>query len=157
MHQLALARSRKAVDYTAKRKIAQGYPPAMFNNFIVKGDYCYVIKHVIKYRDTPAVKVWQALQSHIESVLVERGVAKELLLVGELINEEGMLVTHACTFIRVARKTSRRREYSVVLLLDSNYPKPQCNKPTQLVEDSALLKWQTHFEAYKEVSLFQLH
>ena len=37
----------------------------MFNNFIVKGDYCYVIKHVIKYRDTPAVKVWQALQSHI--------------------------------------------------------------------------------------------
>ena len=68
-----------------------------------------------------------------------------------------MLVTHACTFIRVERKTSRRREYSVVLLLDSNYPKPQCNNPLKLVEDSTRLDWRTHFEAYKEASLFQLH
>jgi hypothetical protein len=41
MHELAVARCKKAKYYLMERKIKKGYPPVIFDNFVVKGNCSY--------------------------------------------------------------------------------------------------------------------
>jgi len=157
VHRLAQARSKKSCDYLIGCKLSKGYPPVMFNNFIVKGKHSYVIEITKAIEGSQDLPAWKQLQTFVQAVMVECHVVDELLLVGKLLDEEGNLVTHSSTFIRLDRYSNKKKEVTpLVLHLDSNFPKPQCSAPPLLGVDADLLNWKGLFGKYESIKLFQL-
>ncbi len=51
--------------------------------------------------------VWAGLQSFVEAIMLsEPPVEEELIIIGELSNDEGEIVTHSSAFVRLVRKNS---------------------------------------------------
>jgi hypothetical protein len=74
-------------------------------------------------------------------MLSESPVEEELIIIGEFLNDEGVVVTHSSAFIRLVHKNSSRVAVPILVYLDFNFPKAFSTHPSLLVEATDLLKW----------------
>jgi hypothetical protein len=59
------------------------------------------------------------------AMLTEPVNAHELILIGDYKNDEGQVVSHSTTFVRLERRDrSKKKDVPVLVHLDFNYPKP---------------------------------
>jgi hypothetical protein len=68
-------------------------------------------------------------------MLIEHPTHKEVILVGDLINDQGISVTHATTIVRLVRQDKeKKRDVPVLVYLDFNLPHPQSSHPKLITE-----------------------
>ena len=149
MHELALARCKKAKYYLMQRKVNKGYPPVIFDNFVVKGNCSYSLECVIEINNDNNKRVWENLKIFVEANMVQMGEDSEFVLVGQRINEFEELESHATTIIRLERWDSNHiNKVPVLVHLDCNNDRPACTHPALLERDSDQLSWRKKFSNY---------
>jgi hypothetical protein len=155
VHRLACLRQKKDEDEIIDKKVETGYPLALFQNLIMKEGRTFEFicdKELLAEGATPATA---ALRLYVEDQMLNLCLDEELLLIGTFLNDDGLEVQHASTFIRLECGLSRE---AVIVHLDSNCDYPQCTKRSllkQYMGEIADLEWK-QFDRYSQILVYRL-